>query len=539
MEMLNRQERAYRLSVVMMVKNEAENLAVSLPALRGWVDEIIVLDSGSTDHGRELVEAAGGQWFVNTDWPGFGKQRQLAQSYATGDWILALDADEEITEELKQSILKVIQNQPANIVYGIKRVDCVFGHEIDNRYWSIKAHWRLYPKSFQYNDNLVHESIVLNQARTETLNGFMLHHTAPTPEFLLSKRLQYAKAWAVDRFNRGKSTSSFTILLHAFWAFIKQYIVDGRFLKGRYGFLYSLIFAQYTFNKYAILYDLHHNNAEGKFVAEHQALQNLTSIELGTEKRSTLSLVIILKNESRHLADCLDSVVDLVDEIVILDSGSTDNTREIADRYGAKWFVNTDWKGFGKQRQLAQSYATQDYVLVLDPDERLDQPLRDSIAEILKQPVQYDRVFSLARVNLFCGVEVQKRGWYTDKLARLYSREHFKYSDLEVHESLDQKGVSAQCLPGYLAHLTNDDLHHFLLKNVRYSHDWAKDKFKNGKKVSLIALIFRSIFSFIREYIIRGDFVGGAYGLFLAIASMGYTFNKYVMLWQMNQEKNK
>ena len=539
MQLLNTETRPYRLSVVMMVKNEAENLAISLPALRGWVDEIIVLDSGSTDRGQELVEAAGGKWFVNADWPGFGKQRQLAQSYATGDWILALDADEEITEELKQSILKVIQNQPENTVYGIKRVDCIFGHEIDNRYWAIKAHWRLYPKSFQYNDNLVHESVVLNQAKTEALKGFMLHHTAPTPEFLLSKRLQYAKAWALDRFNRGKTTSSFAILLHAVWAFIKQYVIDGRFLKGRYGFLYSLIFAQYTFNKYAILYDLHHNNAEQMFITEHQALQNLTPVVLGAEKQSTLSLVIILKNESRHLADCLDSVVDLVDEIIILDSGSTDNTQEIADRYGAKWFVNTDWEGFGKQRQLAQSYATQDYVLVLDPDERLDQSLRDSITEILKQPVQHDRVFSLARVNLFCGVEVQKRGWYTDKIARLYSREHFKYSDLEVHESLDQKGVHAQRLPGYLAHLTNDDLHHFLLKNVRYSHDWAKDKFKNGKKVSLIALIFRSIFSFIREYIIRGDFIGGAYGLFLAIASMGYTFNKYVMLWQMNQEKNK
>ncbi|EAM8864340.1 glycosyltransferase, partial [Salmonella enterica] len=72
----------------MMVKNEAKNLAISLPALRGWIDELIVLDSGSTDDSRQLVESAGGQWFVNTNWQGFGKQRQLAQSYATGDWIL-------------------------------------------------------------------------------------------------------------------------------------------------------------------------------------------------------------------------------------------------------------------------------------------------------------------------------------------------------------------------------------------------------------------------------------------------------------------
>ena len=519
-----------------MVKNEANNLAISLPALKGWVDELIVLDSGSTDHSQQLVEHAGGQWYVNTDWQGFGRQRQIAQSYATGDWVLALDADEEITGELKNSILKVIAQKPDNTVYGIKRIDCIFGHEIDNPYWAIKAHWRLYPKSFQYNDNLVHESVVIDGAKKETLSGFMLHHTADTPEFWLTKRLQYAHAWAVDRFERGKSVSLFSVILHAWWAFFKQYVVDGRFLKGTYGFIYSLLFTQYTFNKYAILYDLHHNQAEKTFLAYREKNNHLKPIAF-KNKQATLSLVIILKNESRHLADCLNTVHDLVDEIIILDSGSTDNTKEIADYYGAKWYTNTNWQGFGKQRQLAQTYATKDYVLVMDPDERLEQPLREAIAQVLEQPLQRDKVFSLARVNLFCGIEVQKRFFYTDKLARLYSREDYQYSSLEVHESLDQKNASIHRLDGFLPHLTNDDLHHFLLKNVRYSHDWAKDKFKHGKKVSLIALLFRSIFSFIREYIIRGDFVGGVYGLFLALASMGYTFDKYLMLWQMNKEK--
>ncbi|MDN5557008.1 MAG: glycosyltransferase family 2 protein, partial [Acinetobacter sp.] len=244
---LNQQPRPFRLSVVMMVKNEAKNLAISLPALKGWIDELIVLDSGSTDDSRQLVESAGGQWFVNTNWQGFGKQRQLAQSYATGDWVLALDADEEITPQLKQSILDVIVQPPANIVYGIKRIDCIFGHEIDNSYWALKAHWRLYPKTFQYNDNLVHESVELNGAVTQTLKGTMLHHTADTPQFWLDKRLQYAKAWAVDRHQRGKNVSIFSVILHANWAFIKQNLVDGRLLKGRYGFVYSLLFTQYTF----------------------------------------------------------------------------------------------------------------------------------------------------------------------------------------------------------------------------------------------------------------------------------------------------
>jgi len=163
----------YRLSIVMIVKNEAKNLAITLPSLQGLADEIIVLDSGGTDNSRQLVEQYGGTWYTNTNWQGFGKQRQLAQSYATGDWIFALDADEEVTPQLKESILKIITQKPDNKVYGVKRIDCIFGHEIDPSYWAIKAHWRLYPKHFSYNDNLVHESVVLNNAKTETLDGFM------------------------------------------------------------------------------------------------------------------------------------------------------------------------------------------------------------------------------------------------------------------------------------------------------------------------------------------------------------------------------
>ena len=91
----------YRLSIVMIVKNEAKNLSITLPSLQGLADEIIVLDSGSTDSSRQLVEQYDGTWYTNTNWQGFGKQRQLAQSYATGDWIFALDADEEVTPQLK------------------------------------------------------------------------------------------------------------------------------------------------------------------------------------------------------------------------------------------------------------------------------------------------------------------------------------------------------------------------------------------------------------------------------------------------------
>lgn len=243
-----------RLSVVMIVKNEAHNLAVSLPALQGLADEIIIMDSGSTDNSQDIALQHGAKWFVNTDWQGFGKQRQLAQSYATGDWILALDADEEITPELKNSILEVIKSKPNNTVYGLKRLDFIVGHQIDNKYWGVKSYWRLYPSSYQFNDLLVHESLDIKNAKTVSLSGFLHHHTAPTIEFLLKKRLDYAKTWANEKQLKGKKAGLFSLLANPIWQFIRQYIVDGRFLQGKYGLIYSIIFMQYTFNKYLLLW---------------------------------------------------------------------------------------------------------------------------------------------------------------------------------------------------------------------------------------------------------------------------------------------
>ncbi|STZ08832.1 putative glycosyl transferase [Moraxella caprae] len=249
----------YPLSVVMIVKNEAKNLAISLSALDGLADEIIILDSGSTDNSRQIAEQYGAKWHVNTDWQGFGRQRQIAQSYATGDWILALDADEEITPELKQSILEVVKNKPENTVYGLKRLDFIFGHQIDNPYWGVKSYWRLFPKSYQFNDLQVHESLDITGAKTVSLAGFLNHHTAPNAQFLLSKRLQYAEIWANEKHQKGKKSSLLKIIGNPIWQFIRQYFLDGRFLQGKYGFVYSLIFSQYTFNKYLLLWQLYKN----------------------------------------------------------------------------------------------------------------------------------------------------------------------------------------------------------------------------------------------------------------------------------------
>lgn len=244
-------------------------------------------------------------------------------------------------------------------------------------------------------------------------------------------------------------------------------------------------------------------------------------------KKSTLSVVMIVKNEAKRLAACLDSVLPIADEIIILDSGSTDNTEAIAKRYGAKWFINTDWQGFGKQRQIAQGYATCDYIFALDADETIDKVLESTIRELLQSPLKKDKVFAVRRKNYFFNYPIYRYSWHIEKVVRIYARETFQYHNYEVHESVDAQQAKIVVLDGKMEHITNEGVAHFLVKNLRYSEDWAKDN--SQKKTSTFILVIKSLVTFIRCYLLRASCFGGGYGLIHAVATANYTFNKYLI----------
>lgn len=146
-----------------------------------------------------------------------------------------------------------------------------------------------------------------------------------------------------------------------------------------------------------------------------------------------LSVVMIAKNAADLLPDCLASV-SWADEIVLLDSGSSDNTVELARSQGVQVHVNRDWQGYGIQRQRAQAYATGDYVLMIDTDERVTPELAQSIRSVLAAP-QTGAIYSIARRNYFLGRFMRHSGWYPDRVMRLYERDRYRYNDNLVHES--------------------------------------------------------------------------------------------------------
>ena len=244
------------LAVALIVKNEAQHLEACLETVHDWVDEIVVMDSGSSDNTEQIARRYTDKFFVNDTWPGFGPQRRLAQSHVESDYILWLDADERVTPELKQSILSAIANNKANTLYQFARLSWVFGRYIRHCGWYPDRVLRLYPtKLTQYNDALVHEKVEVNDSmQIETLQGDAIHYTYNDIHHYLVKSAGYAKAWADQRQAKGKKSSLSQGIGHAIGCFLKMYVLKGGFLDGKQGFLISFLSAHSTFVKYADLW---------------------------------------------------------------------------------------------------------------------------------------------------------------------------------------------------------------------------------------------------------------------------------------------
>ncbi len=246
------------ISAVLIVKNEAQKLPDCLKSL-AWADEIVVLDSGSSDNTCAIAAEFSAKVFVNTDWQGFGVQRERAAQCATGDWIFMIDADERVTPELQASILAAVQQSPA--IWFVNRLCWCFGRFI--KYSGMHPDWvpRLYPRNQAlYDATRVHERLVNTQHLPEQkLSGHLLHYVYDSVRHQQQKAAHYAEEWALQRFNSGKTASLTGASLHALACFVRMYFFRLGFLDGKQGFLLALLLSQSTFGKYAELWQLTNN----------------------------------------------------------------------------------------------------------------------------------------------------------------------------------------------------------------------------------------------------------------------------------------
>lgn len=247
--------------------------------------------------------------------------------------------------------------------------------------------------------------------------------------------------------------------------------------------------------------------------------------------KSTLSVIIIVKNEEHDIRDCLESVT-WADEIIVLDSGSDDATLSIVKEYTEKIYTSTDWQGFGVQKNRVLAYASCDWVLSIDADERVSDALHEEIANAIQSlgPL----IYKVPRLSSYCGKFIRHSGWWPDHVVRLFKRGQASFSNDLVHERLVFQGEAAK-LNAPLLHVTYKDLDEVILKINQYSTLGARNSHQKGKRGSLTSAIVHGFWAFFRTYILRAGFLDGAEGLMLAISNAETTYYRYLKLFYLSK----
>ena len=250
---------------------------------------------------------------------------------------------------------------------------------------------------------------------------------------------------------------------------------------------------------------------------------------------SSLTVTVITKNEAHNIEACLRSV-QFADKRVVLDSGSTDATVEIARATDAEVSVNRDWQGFGTQKNRALALVKSDWVLSLDADERVSLALRAEIEAVLASP-QFD-VYEFPRLSSYCGQAMRHSGWYPDRVARLFKRGAAIFSEDLVHESLITASAVGR-LESPLLHESFRSFEDVLDKVNRYSSAGAQSLVHKGRHSSVGKALGHGLWAFVRTYFLRLGFLDGQMGLLLAISNAEGTYYRYLKVWLLNRQRGQ
>ncbi len=247
-----------------------------------------------------------------------------------------------------------------------------------------------------------------------------------------------------------------------------------------------------------------------------------------TGNPAPVSVVIATRNESANIAACIDSV-RWVDEIIVADHGSTDDTREQAERCGATVLQLADAPTIGQLRNAAIARARNSWIFVVDADERATVDLEQAIRKAIATPA--NTAYRVPRRNFFLGGEIRHGGWEADRPVRLFDSV-LRYDQSHVHEHIVMSGDPSR-LDASLLHYPYPSLDVYFEKFVRYSRWWAEDQARKGRRASIAAVIFKPPARFISMFIFRLGFLDGARGAMLAALASASVCAKYVRLWAL------
>jgi glycosyltransferase involved in cell wall biosynthesis len=240
----------------------------------------------------------------------------------------------------------------------------------------------------------------------------------------------------------------------------------------------------------------------------------------------SVTAIVITFNEERNIRGCLESL-HWCDETIVVDAGSTDATAAVAREFTAQVSVR-EWDGYGRARNFALERARSDWVLVLDADERVPEPLSRELMSLAEAGGEGEQVYEVARRAFFLGKWIRHSGWYPGFVPRFFRRGAARYDDAQVHEKLIFSGGSGR-LREPLDHHTDDTLFHYFGKFNRYTSLAAAD-LHGGRRFSVWQLLVKPPALFLKMYLFRLGVLDGIHGLLLALLSASYVFVKYAKL---------
>ena len=264
------------------------------------------------------------------------------------------------------------------------------------------------------------------------------------------------------------------------------------------------------------------NKTNTKFALTNNALDTNTKI----------TAIIPTLNEQIHIADAIDSV-SFADEVIVIDSFSTDSTIEIARTKNVR-ILQREFDDFSSQKNFAIVQANHDWIYVLDADERVTSKLRDEILERVKHPGDFVGFF-VYRTFYFIGRKLNYSGWQRDKVIRLFRKEKCKYDGKLVHETINADGEVGY-FKNKLEHYSYQSFDHYISKLNQYASLKAKALFKKGKKVTIFHILIKPPYRFISHYILRLGFLDGFPGFIISVTQAYGVLSRYIKLWLMNHK---
>lgn len=250
-----------------------------------------------------------------------------------------------------------------------------------------------------------------------------------------------------------------------------------------------------------------------------------------TTDTSPLSVAMITQNEAENLPRCLESIA-FAQQIVVVDSGSTDRTIEVARSFGCEVFIEPWRGGFGAQKQFALDRCRHRWILLLDADERIPPGTTHVIKDIVATPVPAAAGYSFPRKNFFQGRWIKHAGWWPDRIVRLFQKDLGRMTEAIVHEAVRVDGPVI-ALDAAIEHYTESRLSPLLLKIDKYSTLGAQDAFAAGRRSTTSAALGRACATFLQDYLLRLGLLDGPQGMTLAMADAVNKYFKYAKLAEL------